>query len=96
MSENILVTPDQLHKMMTSLPTVIIDTRAPEAYAAGHILGAANIHDIITCLATSSKEGLEELRGKFFEAFQSFYSCCSVRQGLLMPGNHPRGGGLWQ
>lgn len=69
MSENILITPEQLHKMMTALPTVVIDTRAPEAYAAGHIPGAVNIHDIFTYLATSSKEGLEELRGKFADAF---------------------------
>jgi thiosulfate/3-mercaptopyruvate sulfurtransferase len=55
--------------MADSLPTVIIDTRAPEAYAAGHIPGAVNIHDIFTFLAMSSKEGLEELRGRFAEAF---------------------------
>ena len=55
--------------MSESLPTVIIDTRSPEAYAAGHIPGAVNIHDIFTFLATSSKEGLEELSEKFAEAF---------------------------
>ncbi len=69
MSDNILITPGQLQKMTSSLPTVIIDTRSPEAYAAGHIPGAVNIHDIFTFLATSSKEGMEELRGKFAEAF---------------------------
>jgi len=69
MTDNILITPDQLEKMMTALPTVIIDTRSPDAYAAGHIPGAVNLHDIFTFLATSSKEGLEELRGKFSEAF---------------------------
>jgi thiosulfate/3-mercaptopyruvate sulfurtransferase len=69
MSENILISPTQLKQMTDSLPTVIIDTRAPEAYAAGHIPGAVNIHDIFTFLATSSKEGLEELRGKFAAAF---------------------------
>ncbi len=69
MSENILVSPAQLNKMTNSLPTVIIDTRSPDAYAAGHIPGAVNIHDIFTYLATSSKEGLEELRNKFAEAF---------------------------
>jgi thiosulfate/3-mercaptopyruvate sulfurtransferase len=55
--------------MTNSLPTVIIDTRAPEAYAAGHIPGAVNLHDIFTFLATSTKEGLQELRGKFADAF---------------------------
>ncbi len=69
MSDNILITPAHLKQMSESLPTVIIDTRAPDAYAAGHIPGAVNIHDIFTYLATSSKEGLEELRGKFAEAF---------------------------
>ncbi len=69
MSENILISPTQLHEMCESLPTVIIDTRSPDTYAAGHIPGAVNIHDIFTYLATSSKEGLEELRSKFAEAF---------------------------
>lgn len=69
MTDNILISPKQLLKMSKSLPTVIIDTRAPDAYAAGHIPGAVNLHDIFTFLATSSKEGLEELRGKFAEAF---------------------------
>jgi thiosulfate/3-mercaptopyruvate sulfurtransferase len=69
MSDNVLITPAQLKQMSESLPTVIIDTRSPDAYAAGHIPGAVNIHDIFTFLATSSKEGLEELSGKFAEAF---------------------------
>ncbi len=69
MSGNILITPTQLKQMAESLPTVVIDTRSPEAYAAGHIPGAVNIHAIFTFLAMSSKEGLEELRGKFAEAF---------------------------
>jgi len=69
MTNNILITPGQLQKLTSSLPTVIIDTRSPEAYAAGHIPGAVNIHDIFTFLATSSKEGMEELRDKFAEAF---------------------------
>jgi thiosulfate/3-mercaptopyruvate sulfurtransferase len=69
MTDNVLISPSQLHQMTNSLPTVIIDTRSPEAYAAGHIPGAVNLHDIFTFLATSSKEGLEELRGKFADAF---------------------------
>lgn len=69
MSGNILITPTQLKQMVESLPTVVIDTRSPEAYAAGHIPGAVNIHAIFTFLAMSSKEGLEELRGRFAEAF---------------------------
>lgn len=69
MPENILISPGGLHEMSASLPTVIIDTRSPAAYDAGHIPGAVNIHDIFTFLATSSKEGLEELRDKFAEVF---------------------------
>jgi len=69
MTDNTLISPSQLQHMSNSLPTVIIDTRAPDAYAAGHIPGAVNLHDIFTFLATSSKEGLEELRGKFADAF---------------------------
>ena len=69
MTDNILISPTQLQQMSSSLPTVIIDTRSPDAYAAGHIPGAVNLHDIFTFLATSSKEGLEELRDKFAAAF---------------------------
>jgi len=71
MSNNILISPSQLEQMAESLPTVIIDTRSPDAYAAGHIPGAVNIHDIFTYLAASSKEGLEELQSKFADAFGS-------------------------
>lgn len=69
MTDNVLISPMQLLKMTESLPTVIIDTRAPDAYAEGHIPGAVNLHDIFTFLATSTKEGLEELRSKFAAAF---------------------------
>jgi thiosulfate/3-mercaptopyruvate sulfurtransferase len=69
MSESTLITPMQLKEMAESLPTVIIDTRSPDAYEQGHIPGAVNIHDIFTFLATSSREGLTELQGKFAEAF---------------------------
>lgn len=69
MSDNVLITPAHLKQMTDSLPTVIIDTRSPDAYAAGHIPGAVNMHEIFTYLATSSREGLEELRSRFSEAF---------------------------
>ncbi|MEJ2061184.1 MAG: sulfurtransferase [Gammaproteobacteria bacterium] len=71
MTINALVSPSELQQMIASQPVVIIDTRSPDSYAAGHIPGAVNIHEIFTYLATSSKEGLEELRGKFSEAFGS-------------------------
>jgi thiosulfate/3-mercaptopyruvate sulfurtransferase len=48
---------------------VLIDTRNPDAYAAGHIPGAVNVHEIFTYLATSTPEGIQELKTKFAEAF---------------------------
>ena len=41
----------------------------PDAFAEGHIPNAINIHDIFTFLATSSEQGIEELREKFAEIF---------------------------
>jgi thiosulfate/3-mercaptopyruvate sulfurtransferase len=67
--EKVLVTPTDLSAMLHTGGTVVIDTRAPEAYAAGHIPCAVNIHDIFTYLAMSTPEGINELRGKFADAF---------------------------
>ena len=50
---------------------VIIDTRAPEADAAGHIPGAINIHSIFAYLAASTAEGMATLRQIFADAFFS-------------------------
>jgi thiosulfate/3-mercaptopyruvate sulfurtransferase len=61
--------PAELKALMQSEPLVIIDTRDPAAYAAGHIPGAVNVHDIFTFLATSTPEGLKDLTGKFAAAF---------------------------
>ena len=69
MSDATLITPKQLQDLQNALPTVLIDTRSPDAYAAGHIPGAVNMHDIFTYLATSTKDGLETLRDKFATAF---------------------------
>lgn len=49
--------------------TVLIDTRPPEIWAHGHIAGAANMHDIFTYLATSTKAGKTEMRNKFTQLF---------------------------
>lgn len=65
---SVLITPEDLN-VMSSDDVVIIDTRAPEAFAAGHIAGAVNIHDIFTFLATSTPEGMEELTTKFADTF---------------------------
>jgi thiosulfate/3-mercaptopyruvate sulfurtransferase len=48
---------------------VLIDTRAPEAFAAGHVPGAVNLHDIFTYLATSDSEGMAALTSRFADAF---------------------------
>ncbi len=68
MTDKVLVTPAELQAMMGP-DVVIIDTRSPAAYAAGHIPSAVNVHEIFTYLATSTPEGMAELRGKFAAAF---------------------------
>jgi len=65
----ILLTPQDLDELIKKEKTVIIDTRNPEVYATGHIPGAVNMHDIFTFLATSSAEGIQELKAKFAEEF---------------------------
>jgi thiosulfate/3-mercaptopyruvate sulfurtransferase len=69
MSEKILVTPAELSEMMKSEPIVVIDTRDPATYAAGHVPGAVNVHDIFTYLATSTPEGVAAMRDKFAAIF---------------------------
>ncbi|MFO1135125.1 MAG: sulfurtransferase [Rhodoblastus sp.] len=66
---DVLVAAADLATSMKTNPTVVIDTRAPEAYAAGHIPGAVNVHEIFTYLATSTPEGMSELKQKFADAF---------------------------
>ena len=68
MTDKVLLTPAELQGMMGP-GVVVIDTRAPEAYAAGHIPGAVNVHEIFTYLATSTPEGMAALRQKFADAF---------------------------
>lgn len=69
MTDKSLISPADLSNFMQSEPCVIIDTRNPESYAAGHIPGAVNMHDIFTYLATSSAEGMSELSEKFAQEF---------------------------
>jgi thiosulfate/3-mercaptopyruvate sulfurtransferase len=71
MSDTVLMTPAELADALPGGGIVVIDTRAPAAYAAGHIPGAVNLHDIFTYLATSTPEGMAELRSKFADAFGS-------------------------
>jgi len=65
---SVLISPAELAAMPEGA-TVLIDTRAPEAYAAGHLPGAVNLHDIFTYLATSDADGMAELTQKFADAF---------------------------
>ena len=69
MTDKVLLSPAELSAMLARSGTVVIDTRAPAAYSAGHIPGAVNVHDVFTFLATSTPEGMAELRGSFAEAF---------------------------
>lgn len=69
MTDKVLMMPAELSTMLTKPDVVVIDTRNPAAYAAGHVPGAVNLHDIFTFLATSTPEGMAELRGKFAAAF---------------------------
>ena len=69
MPDTILISPAELSSMMEAGNLVLIDTRSPDNYAAGHIAGAVNMFEIFTYLAMSTKEGMAELKGKFTEAF---------------------------
>lgn len=64
-----LVTPAELQMMIDAKQAVVIDTRDPESFAAGHIAGAVNMHDIFTYLATSDASGMAELKEKFAAEF---------------------------
>jgi thiosulfate/3-mercaptopyruvate sulfurtransferase len=69
MSDAVLISPEQLATLSAAGKTVIIDTRDPKSYFAGHIPGAVNMHEIFTYLATSTAEGTAELFAKFAAAF---------------------------
>lgn len=64
-----LITPAELKAMADADVAVILDTRDPDSFAAGHIPGAVNMHDIFTYLATSDAEGMAALKDKFATAF---------------------------
>lgn len=66
--EATLIAPAQLQALMSSEPVVLIDTRDGDTFAAGHIPGAVNLREVFTFLATSTPEGLMELKATFAEA----------------------------
>ena len=69
MSTPVLIAPAELQALMAQEPVVVIDTRDADTYAAGHVPGAVNLREIFTFLATSTAEGLQELKSTFTEAF---------------------------
>ena len=66
--EATLISPDQLAALQAAGPVVVIDTRDADTYAAGHVPGAVNLREIFTFLATSTPEGLQELKATFAKA----------------------------
>ena len=66
---DVLIAAGEVADLIEKEPCVIIDTRNPGAYAAGHLPNAVNVHDIFTYLATSTPEGIHELKTKFADAF---------------------------
>jgi thiosulfate/3-mercaptopyruvate sulfurtransferase len=65
----VLISPTELQQLMAAEPVVVIDTRDPDTYAAGHLPGAVNLREIFTNLATSTAEGLQALKSTFSQAF---------------------------
>ena len=65
----VLISPADLQSLMAAEPTVLIDTRDADTYAAGHLPGAVNMREIFTFLASSTAEGLETLKTSFIQAF---------------------------
>src|SRR5580698_4314650 len=66
---DVLISATELAGLASNESTVIIDTRNPDSYGAGHIPNAVNVHEIFTYLATSTPEGIHELKTKFADAF---------------------------
>src|SRR5260370_42595639 len=66
---DVLISAGELADLSSRESCVIIDTRNPDAYGAGHIPNAVNVHEIFTFLATSTPEGIHELKTKFADAF---------------------------
>src|ERR1700741_5258706 len=66
---DVLISASELADLLTKEPCVIIDTRNPDAYGAGYLPFAVNVHKIFTYLAPSTPEGRSELKTKFADAF---------------------------
>src|SRR3954453_12711151 len=66
---DVLITAVELADLLKAESCVVIDTRNPDDYAAGHLPTAVNVHEIFTFLATSTPGGLSELKTKFADPF---------------------------
>ena len=75
---DVLITAGELAEFLNKEPCVVIDTRNPEAYGAGHLPGAVNVHEIFTYLATSTPEGM---RGTEDEICRRVRRCRALGQG---------------
>lgn len=64
-SSAVLISAIELDALIAHEPVVVIDTRDEDTFAAGHIPGAVNMREVFTFLATSSVEGLKELKSTF-------------------------------
>ena len=42
---DVLISASELTELLKKEPCVVIDTRNPDAYAAGHLPGAVNVHE---------------------------------------------------
>ncbi len=65
----VLISSAELDALTKAEPVVLIDTRDADTYAAGHIPGAVNLREIFTFLATSTAEGLAQLKDTFASHF---------------------------
>src|SRR5687767_10937467 len=66
---DVLISAGELAEFLKKEPCVVVDTRNCDAYAAGHRPAAVNGHETFTYLATSTPEGMAELKTKFADAF---------------------------
>ncbi len=56
---DVLIFAGELAELTSKEPCVVIDTRNPDAYGAGHLPNAVNVHEIFTYLATSTPESFK-------------------------------------
>jgi thiosulfate/3-mercaptopyruvate sulfurtransferase len=76
--EATLIAPAQLATLHATEAVVIIDTRDADAFASGHIPGAVNLREVFTFLATSSREGIDELKSTFGNALGAAMASLAV------------------